>query len=146
MLDVTYEAVEMEQGRLAEIEEDRGTIRVRLDRNRSLAAVVRQLNSELWQLLTSSYWYQLWGNEIVGRDTPLRSLRVVCHVERKTDESVAIEERKGLVSIYIDPALTVDEFAAAMNPAIVKFLSRGHWFQMFAGEIIDNAPTSTSQV
>ncbi|WP_428956133.1 hypothetical protein [Streptomyces sp. cg35] len=139
MLDVTYEAVAMEQGRLAKIEEDRGTVRVSLDKDQPLPVVVRQLNVELAQLLTSSFWYQLWGDEIVSKDTPLRSLRVVCYLQRREDECVFIEERKGLVCIFIDPALAVDEFAAAMNPAIVKFLSRGHWFQMFAGEIIDNS-------
>jgi hypothetical protein len=146
MLDVTYAAVDMDGDRLAKIDEDRGRVRVCLDKDAPLAAVVGQLNVELDQLLTSSYWFQLWGDEIVSKDSPLRSLRVVCRLKHKAGGGVVIEERKGLVSIHIDPDLSVEEFAAAMNPAIVEFLSAGHWFQMFAGEIVDNSSEPLSQV
>jgi hypothetical protein len=33
-----------------------------------------------------------------------------------------------------------------MNPATKKQLSGGRWFQLYAGEIIDNSPEPMSQV
>lgn len=147
MLDVAYEAVEdLAPGRLAEIDEDRGRIRVRLDKNEPLADVVRQLNVEIDKLMSSAHWFQLWKNEIVSRNTPDRPLRVEYLLEVKEACGVFIEERKGLVSVYVDPALSTEGFAAAMNPATKKFLSGGQWFQLYAGEIVDNSPESMSQV
>lgn len=141
MLDVAYEAVEdLTPGRLAAIDEDRGTIRVRLDKTQPLAAVVRQLNIEIDRLMSSSHWFQLWGTEIVSRDTPGRPLRIEYILEKKEPRTAFIEERKGLVSVFIDPVLDIEAFVAAMNPATQKFLAGGQWFQLFAGEIIDNSP------
>lgn len=147
MLDVTYEAVEdLPPGRLAKIDEDRGTIRVRVDASAPLPEVVGQLNREIDQLLTSSDWFQLWKDEIVSRGTPAYSLRIVYLLEKKEERGVYVEERKGLVSVHIDPVLNAEEFAAAMNPATRQHLAGGQWFQMYAGEIIDNSPEPMSQV
>lgn len=146
MLDVTYEAVSLTPGRLAKIDEDRGTIRVRLDRQASLVDVVRQLNVEIDELMAGSRWFQLWEDEIVSRDTPGRPLSIEYLLERREADGVYVEERKGLVSVYIDPCLTTLEFAAAMNPATKEHLDGGCWFQMYAGEIIDNSPGPMSQV
>jgi hypothetical protein len=141
MLDVAYEAVEdLEPGRLAKIDEDRGTLRVQVDAAAPLPDVVRQLNIEIDQLLTSSDWFQLWKDEIVSRGTPVSSLRVVYLLEKKEEDGVFIEERKGLISVYIDPVLNAAGFAAAMNPSTERFLAGGQWFQLYAGEIIDNSP------
>lgn len=147
MLDVAYEAVDdLAPGRLARIDEDRGTIRVRLDNAASLADVVRQLNVEIEHLMANSHWFQLWKDEIVSRATPACPLRIVYLLDKWEADGVYIEERKGLVSVHIDPALQTKEFAAVMNPATKDFLAGGQWFQMYAGEIIDNSPEPMRQV
>lgn len=138
MLHVTYEAVDdLEPGRLARIDEARGTIRVLLDRREQLKDVVRQLNIEIDDLMALARWFQLWDDEIVGRDTPGSPLRVVYLLHLEQPNGAIIEENKGLVSVHIDPALSVEQFAAAMNPASALFLAGGRWFQLYAGEIID---------
>lgn len=148
MLDVAYIAADdLPPGRLARIDEDRGKIRVRLDRRAPLAAVVRQLNIEIDQFLTTSHWYQLWEDEIVSRDTPKCSLRVVYRIDlRVPGPDIGIGERRGLVTVYIPPTFDTEQFAAAMNPVTKEQLAGGRWFQMFAGEIIDNSPEPMSQV
>lgn len=147
MLHVTYEAVgDFEPGRLASIDEDRGTVQVRVDKDATLKDVVRQLNVEILKFLSSSDWFQLWKDEIVCRDTPGRPLQVVYLLEKKVPNTVWIEEKRGLVSVYIDPVLDVEHFAAVMNPATRDFLSGGQWFQLFAGEIIDMSPETMSGV
>ncbi|MFD4547191.1 hypothetical protein [Streptomyces sp. NPDC058466] len=144
MLDVAYEAVDdLAPGRLARIDEDRGRIRVRLDRNAPLADVVRQLNIEIDQLMASARWFQLWKDEIVSHNTPGRPLRIDYLLEKREDGGAYVEERKGLLTVYIDPALNTEAFAAAMNPVTRQHLDGGQWFQMYAGEIIDNSPEST---
>jgi hypothetical protein len=147
MLDVAYEAVsDMPPGRLAKIDEDRGRIRVRLDRSARLDDVVRQLNIEIDDLMRRSNWFQLWGDEIISHTTPGRPLGIEYLLQQREDQCVFVEERKGLVSVFIDPALSVAEFAAVMNPATKQQLDAGHWFQLYAGEIIDNSPEPMSQV
>lgn len=147
MLDVAYEAVnDLAPGRLARIDEARGRIRVRLDTDAPLADVVRQLNIEIDQLMSTSYWFQLWKDEIVCRDTPGRPLSVEYLLEKEEDYPVCVKERRGIVSVFIDPALDTVQFAAAMNPATKEQLDGGQWFQMYAGEIVDNSPEPMSQV
>ncbi|MFD5294719.1 hypothetical protein ACFWJU_05880 [Streptomyces mutabilis] len=143
MLDVTYEVTDdLAPGRLAEIDEDRGRIRVRLDRTQPLEDVVRQLNIEIERLMSSARWFQLWGNEIVSRDTPGRPLRIeyLLHDSVPVDMGVGVAEDKGTVRVYICPAISPAEFATWMNPATKNFLAGGCWFQLYAGEIIDNSP------
>ncbi|MER5584049.1 hypothetical protein ABT090_20755 [Streptomyces asoensis] len=143
MLDVAYKAVEdLAPGRLATIDEDRGTIRIRLDKNESLAAVVRQLNTEIERLLTTSHWFQLWKTEIVSRDTPGCPLRIqyLFHSGVPRALGACVGESRGTVRVYICPELTTEQFAAAMTEASRKFLAGGHWFQLYAGQIIDNSP------
>lgn len=147
MLDVAYEAVDdLAPGRLARIDEDRGTIRVRLDKGAPLVDVVRQLNVEVDQLLSSSHWFQLWGDEIVSRDTPHAPLRIHYLLDKKVPLGVGVAEGKGTLRVYIDPALETEQFAAVMNPATEEHLAGGCWFQLYAGEIIDNSPEPMSQV
>lgn len=149
MLDVAYEAVEdLAPGRLAAIDEDRGTIRVRLDKTRPLADVVRQLNIEIDRLMASSHWFQLWGTEIVSRDTPGRPLRVqyVFRPWVPRELGVGVAEKRGTVRVYICPDLDPERFAAAMNSATKDFLAGGHWFQLYGGEIIDNSPEPMSRI
>ncbi|MFD5566579.1 hypothetical protein [Streptomyces cadmiisoli] len=147
MLDVAYEAVDdLPPGRLAEITEDRGRIRVRLDKGQPLADVVRQLNIEIEQLMSSGNWFQWWENEVVSRDTPDCSIRIRYVFRDWVTDGVGVAEDRGIVSVYIDPALTVAQFVASMNPATDDFLSGGQWFQLYAGEIIDNGQEPMSQV
>jgi hypothetical protein len=147
MLDVAYEAVDdLTPGRLAKIDEDRGTIRVLLDKQAPLADVVRQLNVEIDQLMSTSHWFQLWKDEIVSRDTPGRPLSIEYLLEKEEDYPVCVKERRGVVSVFIDPALDTVQFAAAMNPATKQHLDGGQWFQLYGGEIIDNSPEPMSQV
>ncbi|MFD9463535.1 hypothetical protein [Streptomyces sp. NPDC060027] len=141
MLDVAYEAVDdLPPGRLARIDEDRGRIRVRLDRSAPLPDVVRQLNIEIADLMASARWFQLWDDEIVSHNTPGRPLRIEYVLDRKEDDGAILAELKGLLRVYIDPALNTAGFAASMNPVTRQHLDAGHWFQLYAGEIIDNSP------
>jgi len=147
MLDVTYEAViDLAPGRLAEIDEDRGRIRIRLDKHEPLAMVVAQLNIEIGRLMSSARWFQLWKDEIVSCNTPDRPLRVEYLLEKREEYGAYIEERKGLVIVYVDPELDAEGFAAAMNPAVRNFLDGGQWFQLYAGEIIDNSSEPVHKV
>jgi hypothetical protein len=147
MLDVTYEAVDnLPPGRLAQIDEDRGKIRVRLDRTEPLNAVVAQLNIEIDDLMASARWFQLWKDEIVSCNSPDRPLRIDYVLKKKKDYPTCVEERKGHLQVFIDPQLRVDEFAASMNPVTEEHLAGGHWFQLHGGEIIDNSPEPMSQV
>jgi hypothetical protein len=147
MLDVTYEATgKLAPGRLAEIEEDRGTIRVRLDEREPLAVVVRQLNIEIDDLMSSSHWFQLWGDEIISRDTPGAPLHVQYLLVPNVPNGVGVKEDKGTVRVYIGGNMTVKEFAAAMNPTTKDFLAGGQWFQLYGGEIVDNGPEPMSRV
>ena len=147
MLDVAYQAVtDLAPGTLAKIDEDRGRIRVRLDKNASLADVVPQLNIEIDVLMRSARWFQLWEDEIVSCNTPSRPLRIVYVLEKREEDGAYVEELKGLLTVYIDPDLETAEFAACMNPVTDKHLAGGHWFQLYDGEIIDNSPEPMSQV
>lgn len=145
MLHVTYEAA-VDPDRFAEVDEERGAIRVLVDRAAPLALVVQHLNDELEKFLATSDWFQLWRNEIISRGTPDCSLAVVYLLDPLQPGGVQIQERRGLVTVHIDPALSVAEFAAAMNPATKQFLDGGCWFQQYAGEIVDNSPEPMSQV
>lgn len=147
MLDVVYRAVgDLAPGRLARIDEDRGTIRVRLDKRAPLVDVVRQLNVEIDQLMSSSHWFQLWEDEIVSRDTPGCPLRIRYLLNEDVPHGVGVAEGKGIVRVYINPGLDTPGFAAAMTLATKDFLAGGCWFQLYAGEIIDNSPEPMRQV
>lgn len=147
MLDVTYEAInDLFPGRLAKVDEGRGRIRVRLDKNAPLADVVQKLNVEIAQLMASVRWFQLWGDEIVSHATPGRPLQIRYVLRDWVTGGPGIAEGRGVVSVYIDPGQSVEAFAAAMNPATKEQLQAGHWFQLFAGEIIDNSPEELTGV
>lgn len=140
MLDVAYEAVaDLPPGRLARIDEDRGRVRVLVDKNADLVDVVRQLNIEVDRFLSTSHWFQLWKDEIVSRDTPDQPLRVEYIFDVRAP-GVGMYEDRGIMHIYIHPDLDTEQFVAVMNPATKQQLSGGHWFQLYGGEIIDNGP------
>lgn len=148
MLDVAYEAVtDLAPGRLAQIDEDRGRIRVRLDRDQPLAAVVAQLNIEIDDLMRSARWFQLWEDEIVSGNTPDAPLRIEYLIRSwvSSTTAVGVAEVRGMLRVYICPSLSVAAFAAAMNPATDEHLAAGHWFQLYDGEIIDNSPEPMKQ-
>ncbi|MEG8275709.1 hypothetical protein [Streptomyces sp. AHA2] len=146
MLDVAYEAVnDLPPGRLAAIDEDRGLIRVRLDVSEPLEPVVQQLNIEIDHLMSAAHWFQLWGDEIVSRDTPECPLRVRYVLKDWQTEEAFVAEDRGVVSVYASQNLTVLQFAAALNQATKQLLAGGHWFQLYAGEIIDNSPEPMRQ-
>jgi hypothetical protein len=149
MLDVAYEAVDdLPPGRLARIDEDRGRIRVHLDEHADLQDVIRQLNIEVDHLMSSAHWFQLWDDEIVSSNTPDRPLRVEYLLRSWVPAAmgVCVTEDKGLVRVYVCPTLNTTDFAAWMNPAAKTHLEAGHWFQLYAGEIIDNGPEPMSRV
>jgi hypothetical protein len=143
MLHVTYEAVEdLEPGRLARIDEDRGSVQVLLDKSQPLARVVPQLNVEIEKLMASAHWFQLWEDEIVGCSTPGAPLRIEYLLHQVVPGTAIVLEGKGCVRVHIDPVLDTEQFAAAMNPATKAQLDAGQWFQMYGGEIINNSPES----
>lgn len=147
MLQVTYEAVDdLEPGRLARIDEDRGTILIKVDKLAPLRAVIEQLRIEMDQFVTRTDWYQLWGDEIVSRHTPGQPLRVEFILVPGYTRGVGIAEDRGTVRNYIAAGMTTEEFAEAMNPAVQGVIDGGCWFQLYAGEIIDHSPGPMSQV
>ncbi|QQM45100.1 hypothetical protein [Streptomyces liliifuscus] len=149
MLDVAYRAVDdLPPGRLARIDEDRGRIRVRLDRREPLHKVVSQLNVEIDQLMKTARWFQLWDDEIVSANTPGRPLRIEYMLSPviPSQMGVGVAEGKGLLRVHICPGLDVISFAASMNPATKEHLDGGHWFQLYGGEIIDNSPEPMNRV
>lgn len=146
MLHVTYEAVD-KPDRIAVVDEERGKVRIAVDKTAPLDVVVRELNTEFERFLAAADWFQLWHTgEIVSRGTPDSPLGVVFIIDPLQPVGTEIQERRGLVSILIHPGLTTEEFVAAMNPAVDKFLARGCWFQHYAGEIIDMSPEPMSKV
>lgn len=147
MLHVTYEAAEdLEPGRLARIDEGRGSVTLKVDKRAPLAAAIRQLNIEVADFLTRADWYQLWGTEIASRHNPTAPLRVEYIFLPGAPEGVAIRESKGELHFYVEPEQTVAQFAAAANEAVRDLLDGGCWFQQFAGEIIDHSPEPAGRV
>lgn len=140
MLCVTYEAVnDLAPGRLAWIDEGRGSLRVEVDKNAPLEDVVRQLNIEFNELMDDANWFQLWRGEVVSRQTPDAPLSVRFTLEplmhQPPDSAVVLEDR-GLVIVHVDPMLETEEFAAAMNPGVQQLLDGRRWFQLYGGEIV----------
>lgn len=147
MLHVIYEAAEdLEPGRLARIDEDRGSVTIKVDKYAPLDAVIRQLNIEMADFLARADWYQLWGKEIASRHNPTAPLRVEYIFLPGAPDGVAIRESKGELHVYVEPEQTVVQFAAAANEAVRDLLAGGCWFQQFAGEIIDHSPEPAGRV
>lgn len=147
MLHVSYEAVvDLPPGQLVDIDEDRGRVAIRLDRDGPLKDVVRQFNIEVDRMVRSARWFQLWDDEIVSCNTPSKPLRIEFLLERKEHRGVIFEERKGDLKAFVDPDIDVARFAAVMNVLTAQHLSQGRWFQLYGGEIMDVSPESVSQV
>jgi hypothetical protein len=146
LLSVTYEATEhLEPGRLARVDEGRGTVTIMVDKTQPLRAVIRQLNIEMSHFLARADWYQLWGTEIASRHNPAAPLRVEYIFLPGAPKGVGIHEDKGEVHIYVEPEQDVTQFAAAATEAARSVLDGGCWFQLYAGEIIDHSPEPVSQ-
>lgn len=139
MLRVVYEAADdLQPGELVTAEEDRGLIRIRVDRNAEAAYYTEALTAELDRFLPRVEWFQFWEDDIVSPRSPDTPVRVVFELATIVDgPPVQIRERKGTVNIHVDARATVDEFVGALNPAIEKFLMGGQWFQLWQGEIVD---------
>lgn len=147
MLHVTYEAAEdLEPGRLARIDEGRGSVTIKVDKWAPLKSAIRQLNVEMANFLARADWYQLWGKEIASRHNPTAPLRVEYIFMPGAPDGVGMGEGKGEVHVYVDPDQTTAQFAAAANRATQSLLAGGCWFQQYAGEIIDHSPEPMSQV
>ena len=152
MLRVEYEATnDLEPGRLVQIDEDRGLLRVRIARGLEAPEYTAALNEELERFLSQAEWFQVRRDKILSPKHPEMPVRVVYRLDREGEldegEALAIREGMGLVEILVDPTADVDWFCAAINPAIVEFLSGGRWFQFFGGEIVDmTSPESMSEV
>lgn len=148
MLHVSYEAVgNLPPGQLVDIDEDRGRVAIRLDRDAPLKDVVRQFNIEIDRMVRSARWFQFWDDgEIVSWNTPRKPLRIEFLLERKEHRGVIFEERKGDLKAFVDPAMDVARFAAVMNPLTAEHLSGGRWFQLYGGEIMDSSPEPMSNV
>ena len=141
MLHVTYEAVDdLTPGRLVHVDEARGQIRVTLDAHAPLRDVVRKLNIEIDQLMAAGHWFQWWKNEVICRETPGSPLRIDYLLHRLISGTTVALENKGIIEFHIDPALGTEQFAASINAAVGSLLAGGQWFQLYAGEIIDNSP------
>jgi hypothetical protein len=147
VLNVTYEAVEdLAPGRLTRISEARGTITVELDKSAPLVDVLRQLNTEMKQFLARADWYQLWGQEIASRHNPKAPVRLEFIFLPGAPNGVGIAEDLGTVHVYVEPEQDVEQFVAALNPAVQDFLDGGCWFQLYAGEIIDRTSHPMSRI
>lgn len=147
MLHVIYEAAEdLTPGRLARIDEDRGSVTIKVDKHAPLKAVIRQLNIETADFLARTDWYQLWGTEIASRHNPEAPLSLEYIFLPGAPRGVAFAEDKGKVHVYVDPDQTPAEFAAAACQAVKGLLDGGCWFQQYAGEIIDHSPEPAGRV
>jgi hypothetical protein len=152
MLRVEYEATdELEPGRPVQIDEGRGLIRIRIDRALEPPEYAAALNEELERFLSEAEWFQVRRDKILSPKHPELPVRVVYRLDQLgelgAEDVVEIREGMGLVEILVDPTADVDRFCAAINPAIVEFLSGGRWFQFFGGEIVDmTSPESMSRV
>jgi hypothetical protein len=152
MLRVEYEATDdLGPGRQVQIEEDRGLIRVRIDRGLEPPEYTAALNEEMERFLAGADWFQVRRDQILSPKHPERPVRVVFRIDRvgelAEEAAVEIREGMGLVEILVDPTADVDRFTSAINPAIVEFLSGGRWFQFFGGEVVDmTSPENVSRV
>ncbi|MET8113716.1 hypothetical protein [Streptomyces prasinus] len=141
MLRVTYEAVEsLAPGRLAWIDEARGSLRVEVDKSAPLEDVVQQLNIEFEELMAEANWFQLWRGEIISHRTPGTSLSVRFILRRLVPDAAVVLEGRGRIRVNVDPALTVREFAGKMNLGVRQLLDGRQWFQLHAGEIVTMDP------
>ncbi|WP_223279278.1 hypothetical protein [Streptomyces sp. SDr-06] len=70
MLRVIYEAADLDPEMPVDVEETRGKVRIRLDRNTPVEDIAQALNPVLEELLAGAQWFQLWKGEIVSMDSP----------------------------------------------------------------------------
>ena len=72
-------------------------------------------------------------------------LRVVYEAttELASDQVVAIEEARGLVTIKLRAGATADDYISPLNRELAAFVGRCGWFQIWRGQIISaNSPES----
>lgn len=71
MLHVTYElADDLGHDMPVEVQETRGSVRIRLDRRATLDEIVACLNPVIAELLAGGQWFHVWKGEIVTVDSP----------------------------------------------------------------------------
>ncbi|AVH59908.1 MULTISPECIES: hypothetical protein [Streptomyces] len=139
MLRVVYEATRsLGPGRVAEVRESRGLIRVRVDQDAPAEQFTEALTAALKVFLANCGWFQIWRGRIISADSPESPLTVEYEVDDKIDRLRCIEVREscGLVKVHVSSSATTKEFVRALNPATERFLAGGQWFQLWHGEII----------
>jgi hypothetical protein len=139
MLRVVYEASpDLQPGEVAEINESRGLIRVRIAPGTTIQQCAEALNVASKSFLAECRWFQIWRGHILSADSPEGPLTATYVIDDNLDRRKVIEmrESRGLVQIHIASSATLDDFIRAMNPAAADFLAGGQWFQLWEGEII----------
>jgi hypothetical protein len=147
MLRVVYRTtLDLEPGRLVDLQESRGRIDVSIHEDAEAAAYTAALNAELKRFLANCCWFQIWRGQIISVNSPDSPLTVTYEVDDQIDlrKCVEIRERRGLVAVHVASAATADDFVRAMNPATERFLAGGQWFQLWQGEIITMDPPEAS--
>ena len=149
MLSVIYELVPgTASGRLAQYSEARGAVRIEIADGRGAPDLINDLNRGMQEFLDSSRWFQLWRQDVIGRTGGRLSLDVQFGLtDLEPGDYVEIRETRGFVAVGIERTATAAQFVRAMNPATANLLAGGQWFQVYAGEIVDNfSPSSMSSV
>jgi hypothetical protein len=139
MLRVVYEATpDLDDGQTVDIHEARGRVLVKVREDADVEEYIQALNAELKTFLAGCGWFQLWRGRIISADYPGRPLTVQFAPDAKVDPRKGIEIREscGLVKIHVSHRATADRLVRALNPALVKFLAGGQWFQLYEGEIV----------
>ncbi|MFD7622070.1 hypothetical protein [Streptomyces sp. NPDC059802] len=137
MLRVVYEATDLTPGVISDWSEDRGLLRIRVDRQATPDQFTESLNRTMLDVLDNTGWYQLWRGEIISIASPNNPLRVDHQISSLTPAPlVEIRERKGTVTLSVSPTASAEEFVQAVNPSLEELLAGGQWFQHWKGEIV----------
>ncbi|WP_406501907.1 hypothetical protein OHA04_37340 [Streptomyces sp. NBC_01590] len=137
MLRVVYEATDLAPGVISDWSEDRGLLRIRVNRQAAPEQFTESLNHTMLDVLDNCGWYQLWRGEIISVASPNNPLRVDYQISSFTPAPlVEIRERKGAVTLSVSPTASAEEFVQAVNPSIEELLAGGQWFQHWEGEIV----------
>lgn len=149
MLSVIYELVPATtSGRRAHFSEARGEVRIEVADGFAAPDLIDDLNLGMQEFLDEARWFQLWRHDIIGRTGGCLSLDIQFSLaDLEPGDYVEIREKRGFVAIGVERTATAAQFVRAINPAVVNFLDGGQWFQVYAGEIVDNSvPDSMSTV
>lgn len=139
MLRCVYEATpHLRLGHLVEIEEARGLITIKVQRDASVEEYTTALNAALERFLANCSWFQIWRGRIISANSPGSPLTVAYQPDGHIDvhQCVEVRESCGLVQVHVSSRATAAQFVRAMNPSSERFLAGGQWFQLWQGEII----------